>query len=161
MLDASACPLLGLEGDRRTHYTFPHPGHRCFATQPPRTTVPDRQSGYCLSGDFARCDRFVAWMGRGAAVDPSRPPTASDAPFARRGGALAIAPAQVTTAIVVFQTGDTLARIAASYGLTIQQIVDANQLAAPDAIADGERLVIPLIRRPGEGAGRGTRTAGG
>jgi LysM domain len=158
--DAPACPLLGLAVDRRTHYTFPHPGHRCFTTQPPRTTAPDRQSGYCLSADFARCDRFIAWMGQGAAGDPSRPSTVSDAPFAQRGSAPSVAPAEVTTAIVVFRKGNTLTRIAASYGLTVQQIVDANRLASPDAVADGERLVIPLSRRPGEGAGRGTRTAG-
>ena len=159
--DAPACPLLGLAVDRRTHYTFPHPGHRCFATQPPRTTAPDRQSGYCLSADFARCDRFIAWMGRGAAGDPSSPPTVSDALFAQRGSAPSVAPAEITTAIVVFRRGNTLTRIAASYGLTVQQIVDANRLASPDAVADGERLVIPLSRRPGEGAGRGARTAGG
>jgi LysM domain len=152
--DAPACPLLGLAVDRRTHYTFPHPGHRCFATQPPGTTDPDRQSAYCLSARFDACDRFRVFQRRGTAGDPSRPPTPSDAPpFARRGGALPNAPAQVTTAIVVFRTGDTLARIAATYGLTIQQIVDVNHLASPDFVADGERLVIPLVRRP-----RGRRT---
>jgi LysM domain len=158
--DAPACPLLGLAADRRSHFTYPHPGHRCFATQPPGTTKPDRQSAYCLTSSFDACDRFLVWQRRGAARDPSRPPTGSDAPFARRGSAPSAAPAQVTTAIVVFRTGDTLARIAATYGLTVQQIMAANHLASPDAVADGERLVIPLGRRPGEGAGRGTRTAG-
>ena len=113
-----------------------------------------------MSADFARCDRFIAWMGQGAAGDPSRPSTVSDAPFAQRGSAPSVAPAEITTAIVVFLTGDSLARIAATYGLSVQQIVDANRLASPDAVAYGERLVIPLSRRPGEGAGRGTRTAG-
>ena len=151
--DAPACPLLGLAADRHSHFTYPHPGHRCFATQPPGTTDPDRQSAYCLSARFDACDRFLARQRRGAAGDPSRLPTASDAPIAQRGSAPSAAPAQVTTAIVVFRTGDTLARIAATYGLTVQQIMAANHLASPDAVADGERLVIPLGRRLGRASG--------
>jgi hypothetical protein len=153
--DAPACPLLGLAVDRRSHYTFPHPGHRCFATQPPGTTGPDRQSAYCLTAGFDACDRFRVFQRRPAAGAPLRPPTASGAPFTQRGSAPSTAPAHVTTAIVVFRTGDTLARIAASYGLTIQQIVDANHLASPDAVADGERLVIPLGRSSGSAPGTG------
>jgi LysM domain len=159
--DAPACRLLGLAVDRRTHYTFPHPGHRCFATKSPGTTKLDRQSAYCLTARFDACDRFLVWQRRDAAGGASRPATASDVPRAQRDSPPSAAPAQVTTAIVVFRTGDTLARIAASYDLTIQRIVDANRLASPDAVVDGQRLVIPLGRRPGEGAGRGTRTVGG
>ena len=40
--------------------------------------------------------------------------------------------------------GDTLARIAAVYGLTVEQIETANGLAAGDGLAPGSRLVIPL-----------------
>src|SRR5450756_2595440 len=79
--DAPACPVLGLAVDRRTHYTFPHPGHRCFATQPPGTTGPDRQSAYCLTAGFDACDRFRVFQRRPAAGAPLRPPTASGAPF--------------------------------------------------------------------------------
>jgi hypothetical protein len=55
VLDISACPLLGLVGDPRTHFTFPHPGHRCHATRSPRGIDPARQSAQCLSPYFAAC----------------------------------------------------------------------------------------------------------
>jgi len=159
--DAPACPLLGLAADRRSHFTYPHPDHRCFATEHAAPTDAHRQSAYCLSASFDACDRFLARQRRGAASDPSRFPTASDAPIVQRGSAPSAAPARVTTAIVVFRTGDTLARIAARYGLTVQQIMAANHLASPDAVADGDRLVIPLIRRPWEAAGAGPKPAAG
>jgi hypothetical protein len=72
VLDAPACPLLGLEGDPRTHHTFPNARHRCFANGPATTTGPDRQSDYCLSARFDLCDRFLASRAR-AATDSSRP----------------------------------------------------------------------------------------
>jgi hypothetical protein len=56
--DPSACPLLGLEGDPRSHFTYPHPGHRCFATDHPRTADVGRQTTYCLSDQYVNCDRF-------------------------------------------------------------------------------------------------------
>ena len=62
--DAPACPLLGLAADRRTHFTYPHPGHRCFATEHPATTDARRQATYCLSLDFTTCDRYRAWQAR-------------------------------------------------------------------------------------------------
>jgi spore germination protein len=48
----------------------------------------------------------------------------------------------------IFHAGDTLARIAAAYGLTVDQVVTANRLASPDAVVDGQRLVIPLSLPP-------------
>jgi LysM domain. len=44
----------------------------------------------------------------------------------------------------VLRAGDSLARIATAYGLTVEQIATANGLTLNDAVADGTRLVIPL-----------------
>ncbi len=41
------------------------------------------------------------------------------------------------------QRGDTLARIAASFGVTVQSIVELNGLANPDAIQAGQTIEIP------------------
>ncbi len=63
LLDAPGCPLLGLAADRRSHFTYPHPGHRCFATGRPATTDARRQATYCLSPGYTACDRYRAWQG--------------------------------------------------------------------------------------------------
>lgn len=44
----------------------------------------------------------------------------------------------------VLRAGDSLGRIAATYGVTVEQIAIANGLTLNDAVADGARLVIPL-----------------
>ncbi len=43
----------------------------------------------------------------------------------------------------VVQKGDTLLSIARRYGLTVKQLLDANNIANPDRIAIGQKLVIP------------------
>lgn len=124
-LDAPACPFLGLAADRHSRFTYPHPGHRCFATKHPATSDAGRQATFCLSLDFTTCDRY-----------PARP--ASDAPGVATPG---------TTMIHVLRAGDSLAKIAAMYGLTVEQIAMANGLRVNRAGADGTRLVIPLETR--------------
>ena len=71
--DAPACPFLGLAADRRSHFTYPHPGHRCFAKQNAATTEARRQSTYCLSPNFTACDRYRAWQGRAESGRPGGP----------------------------------------------------------------------------------------
>jgi hypothetical protein len=56
--EAPACPLLGLVADPRTHYTFPHPDHRCHAESSPNTIEPGHQSAYCLAIAFIACGRY-------------------------------------------------------------------------------------------------------
>jgi hypothetical protein len=74
--DAAACPLLGLAADPRSHFTYPHPDHRCFAAKGLPTADASRQAIYCLSPGFSTCDRYQAWSGtRGS----SRPSTARPA----------------------------------------------------------------------------------
>ncbi len=43
----------------------------------------------------------------------------------------------------VVQSGETLGSIAIQYGVTVQAILDANQLANPDRLRVGQELVIP------------------
>ena len=64
VLDAPACPLLGLDLDPRTRYAFPHSAHRCHANQSPRGIEPGRQSAYCLSLNFTACESFQGWQGQ-------------------------------------------------------------------------------------------------
>jgi LysM repeat protein len=44
----------------------------------------------------------------------------------------------------VLRAGDSVARIATKYGLTVEQIATANGLTLDSVVADGARLVIPL-----------------
>ena len=129
--DAPACPLLGLADDPRTRFTFPHPGHRCHAGSRPSAVVPGWQATRCLSTVFATCDQY-----RARAASSGGPPRSS-----------AAAPASATPAVIhVARDGDSLALIAARYGLTVEQIVAANNLASPASVRDGQRLLIPLAQ---------------
>ncbi len=70
--DPPACPLVGLAADRRTHFTYPHPGHRCFAEGRPAPTDAAYQARFCLTAGFWTCIRYATWRkrsqdGRGAA----------------------------------------------------------------------------------------------
>lgn len=142
--DAPVCPLLGLAADRRSHFTYPHPGHRCFATEHPATTDARRQVTYCLSPGYTACDRYQARQRRPQAGEGSEPRQASREASAPPGGTPAGAVAGPGTVVHVLRPGDSLARIATAYGLTVEQIATANGLTLNDAVADGTRLVIPL-----------------
>ncbi|MEN1966493.1 glycoside hydrolase family 18 protein [Lentibacillus sp. N15] len=47
--------------------------------------------------------------------------------------------------IYVIKPGDNLAQIAHTYGTTINHLVDANELAAPNDLVVGQALVIPIV----------------
>lgn len=51
--------------------------------------------------------------------------------------------------IYVVQSGDTLLRIAARYGVTVQALVQANNLSNPNLIYAGQSLIIPGLPGPG------------
>ena len=146
--DPPACPLLGLAADPRSHFTYPHPGHRCFASGHPGTADAHRQTAYCLSPDFPKCDRFRKWL---ALPDTKRPPTPSQ-PQGRtwEQGSTRDTPKQAppTTVIYVFREGDSLNRIAARFGLTVGEILSANAFIQNEAPTDGTRLVIPRRAAP-------------
>ncbi len=79
-------------------------------------------------------------------LTPSSPPPPTPAPVATNaptGGQPAPAPAGGET-IYVVQRGDTLAKIAAKYGVTVKQIVDLNSIANPNLISTGQKLRIPV-----------------
>jgi LysM repeat protein len=46
--------------------------------------------------------------------------------------------------IYVFRVGDSLERIATTYGLSLEQITQANGLGVNGIVAEGTPLVIPL-----------------
>ena len=165
-LDVPACPLLGLADDRRSHFTYPNAGHRCFASKHPLTTDPGRQATYCL-GDYPTCDRYQARQrkAQGSERPQSSPVTRQASPPPRLmpdqpAGAPVAGAFGPGTVVHVYRDGDSLARIARKYGLTVEQLATANGLKFDASVADGTRLVIPLdprsVRAP---RARPTRTA--
>jgi hypothetical protein len=136
--DAEACPFIGLAEDPATRFTFPHPDHRCRAGGRPSVVEYGHQGRACLTRDFVACDRYRAWM---APASKRHRPAAPE---------LASQPV-----IHVFRAGDSLARIADLYGISVEQLVAANGLRTPDAVVDGQRLQIPLGRPPGSLADSG------
>jgi LysM repeat protein len=160
--DAAACSFLGLVDDPRSHFTYPHPAHRCFAAKRAQTTDLHRQQEFCLTTEFVACDRYLAWRN---AMETDRRPR-----FRRPWGTRSPADVNATsptegappTVIYVFRMGDSLARIATTYGLSIEQIVATNQLDPNVPVTDGARLVIPIDRPPGDipGAQRAGPKAG-
>jgi LysM repeat protein len=71
-------------------------------------------------------------------------------------------PAAADTTYVV-QPGDTLSKIAAQYGVTVQAIAEANNIVNPNLIHAGQRLVIPGVDGPVSGttSPQPTAAAGG
>ncbi len=75
---------------------------------------------------------------QGAGIDP--PPTNAVGPVAPAG------PQPTAQPIIhVVATGETLGRIAAQYGVTVLQIVQANNLTDPNRLSIGQELVIPPL----------------
>lgn len=159
--DAPACPFLGLAADRRSHFMYSHPGHRCFAAKHAAAVDARRQSAYCLNLGFAACDRYRAWQrraGSGRQAEAQRP---AEGDPARRASAATTTAAPGTTVVHVLRAGDSLDRIAAAYGLTVEQIATANGFTLNDGVAVGARLVIPLGPPAASGPRGGPRAAAG
>jgi nucleoid-associated protein YgaU len=84
--------------------------------------------------------------GGGATASPT--PSASASPGASAAPSATPAPSPSPTVYTV-KAGDTLSRIAAKYGLTVDQIVKANpQIKNPDKLALGDQIVIPPAVAP-------------
>ena len=73
---------------------------------------------------------------------PSGAPVATVAPTVPAPVATA-ATAPASQQRYVIQSGDTLNGIAAQFGVTTQQLIDANSLQNPDVILPGQELIIP------------------
>ena len=70
---------------------------------------------------------------------------------------------ETTQTTYVVKSGDTLYRIAAKYGVTVQQLVAANNISNPNLIFSGQVLKIPGTAAPATTvpSGTGTASAGG
>lgn len=150
--DPPACTLLGLADDPRSHFTYPHQAHRCFASTRAQATDLRRQQVFCLSGEFVDCDRYVSWRSTMASNSRSGSAPPIGATLAGEAAAPPVSPMSGSTVIYVFRAGDSLIRIANTYGLTIEQIVVANQLDPNVAVTDGTRLVLPIDLRAADQA---------
>lgn len=86
-----------------------------------------------------------------ARTQPPAAPGSTAVPTTTAPGTTPPPPAAVPTATralpagerYVVQSGDTLAEIAAQYGVTVDAIVQANRLDNPDLITPGQELIIP------------------
>jgi LysM repeat protein len=173
-LDPPWCPLLGVVSDRRTHFTYPHTGHRCFAGGRPVRIGADQQSTFCLTAAFPTCARFeLSSLGEPAGERQSLPTAPIEpAPAAPAAASVETSP---TVVMYVVGSGDSLARVAKAYGLTVADVAKANGLTNDASLADGDRLVIPIdlvapprvrtrstkaARQPVDGAMRGGRSSG-
>jgi LysM repeat protein len=109
---------------------------------------------YCLTDDFVACDRYQAWQRATQPGQKARTRRSNGSAPTLLANADSVDDGTATPVIHVFRTGDSLVRIAATYGLTIEQIVATNHLDPNVAVTDGARLVIPIDRPPG-GLSRG------
>ena len=142
--DEPRCPLPGLATDERTRSTFPHSGHRWRAARTPQRVVLSHQSTHCLIPNFTACNQYqVSHRPQGIDRLPKSPRSDEGAP-AVQAIAASTTSAPETLVTHIFRAGDSLARIASIYGLTVEQVAAANRFASPDAVVDGQRLAIPL-----------------
>src|SRR5438105_3249765 len=56
------CPFLGVPDARGRNFTFPHPGHRCYAKRREAEIELDYQAGFCLSAAHTSCPRYIEAM---------------------------------------------------------------------------------------------------
>jgi LysM repeat protein len=66
------CPLLGLQGDRRSAIDGVDAGHRCHAEEPPMPLDRQQQARVCLTDAHERCDRYLAHATRNGGLPPAR-----------------------------------------------------------------------------------------
>jgi LysM repeat protein len=106
----------------------------------------------------------TAQMPGSLAVVTATPTSATGAPPAENAQPEVEAPAAAPEApkaeeVYVIQSGDTLAAIATRYNITIDEIVRANNMANPDFVFVGQRLVIPVRNGTAPRAGQGAEPA--
>lgn len=53
------CPLLGLQKDRASHFSYPENGHLCFASTKGEGVDLTHQKQFCFGDDFTLCARYV------------------------------------------------------------------------------------------------------
>ena len=108
------------------------------ATETPTATASVRVSP---SPPRTTATRVASPPAGGPSAAPSVAPTQAAAPSV----APTAAPSAPTAAgrKYVVQAGDTLSGIAEQFGVTVQQLIDANKLTNPDLLIPGQELTIP------------------
>jgi LysM repeat protein len=145
-IDPPVCPLLGLAADPRTHFTYAHPGHRCFAKGKANNVGPDQQVKFCLTAGFTSCSRYAAAVPRDSRVIQA-PHTLAGTQATPAGSAPETStPESGTVVMYVVRDGESLARIAKIYGLTAADLARANDISVSRSLVSGTRLVIPIER---------------
>ena len=71
-------------------------------------------------------------------------------PVLQEGGTAAQPAGDLTNFNYTVESGDTIVSIAARFGSTIQDILEANQLTADDVIRPGDELIVPVRQVPDE-----------
>jgi LysM repeat protein len=89
-----------------------------------------------VQGDLIQVEQVLNIPGCGQGLDEEGNPVGGQPP-----ASTAAASGQVIHTVVA---GDTLVRIARQYGVTVQDIVNANSLVNPNQIDVGQQLIIPV-----------------
>jgi len=91
-----------------------------------------------LGRSYPRQTQYVTLSG---GLVPAATPTRTGTPTARPSPTTAVTPGPLTH---VVQSGENLISIARQYGVTVEDIVEANGIADPNFIREGQVLVIPV-----------------
>ncbi len=127
--------LTGIAGSALLLGACTRPGAAVDATQTPVVTVRSSPSVVSTATRAATAVVVPSAAPSAAPVVPSRAPSAPPAATATT--------APVAGRKYAVQSGDTLSAIAERFGVTIQQIIDANRLQNPDLLLPGQELIIP------------------
>lgn len=138
-LPAAPVPAAELAGGSGVDLQIPQPTDGIDL--PPVDAPTDGTGGDAAAGDGSGTDSAES------PTDQSPQPTDSsgDATTGADDGGTATTPDQPQENVIhVVKSGDILGFIAESYGVTVQDIIAANNLVSPDRLEVGQELLIPL-----------------
>lgn len=79
-----------------------------------------------------------------ATIVPTRAPAATEEATDVPTALLVASPTPADPLLHTVQAGDTLGAIAQAYGVSVEELIAANDLVNPDALAVGQTLVVPV-----------------